>query len=112
MDQFESLSLISEYDQNGIPWLWYEVCQALQQHGVQAIDQLFDYFQQYNHNFDPWVNYLLACSYFTEDELQFPTNRQSRRKLELKVRKLLSKHKSSIMTSNEFISKYKSELRS
>ena len=110
MDQFESLSLTSEYDQNGIPWLWYEVCQALQQHGVQAIDQLFDYFQQYN----PWVNYLLACSYFTEDELQFPTNRQSRRKLELKVRKLLGKHKNNqtFMTSSEFISKYKLELRS
>ena len=61
----------------------YEVCQALQQNagnGVQAIpgefpgiDHLFDYFQQYNTNFDQWVNYLLACSYFTEDELQFPT---------------------------------------
>jgi hypothetical protein len=103
------LDIITEYDEKGIPWKWYYVVEQMEQDGPGALDLLFEYYQEFNSHFDPWLNYLLACSYFSDRELNFPENRRARRYLEQKVQKLLKKCKKDI-SINEFLSTYKSEL--
>ena len=106
----EALSLISETDKNGIPWEWYAVRDNMNKMGVKALPLIFDYYQAQNKNFDPWTNYLLSCSYFTDKELNFPCNRSDRRKLEDKVKKMmkkLPKNKRESLTMTEFLNLYK-----
>ena len=106
------MELISDYDENGVPWRWHYVKAQLNEHGVQALNLLFDYYQEFNPYFDPWVNYLLACSYFTEKELDFPTSRQTRKALKYRVEKIMNNIKDAdALTMNQFISQYRDDLK-
>ena len=111
-EDIQKLKLVNDSDPSGIPWDWHIVRDLMMKYGVQSLPAVFAYYQEFNPHFDPWCNYLLSISYFTEEELNFPTNRSMRRNLELKVRKLMKKHKKDDITVNEFLNMYKNELSS
>ena len=80
--------LISDSDEAGVPLDWYPVRADVVKNGVGAIESIFDYYQEHT-QFDPWVNYQLACSYFTDEELGLTGNRAFRRALEGKVKRMM-----------------------
>jgi hypothetical protein len=55
------------------------------------------------------MNYLLACSHFTKEELGDPTTRTARRRLELKLRKAVKKQKGA-MNVRQFYHEHGAEL--
>ena len=81
-------NLISDSDETGVPLDWYPVRADVVKNGVGAIESIFDYYQEHT-QFDPWVNYQLACSYFTDEELGLTGNRAFRRALEGKVKRMM-----------------------
>ena len=106
-DDVEFLNIVSDTDVSGVPWAWYEVREKLCEKGIGALQDVFEYYQEYNHFFDPWTNYLLACSHFDKEELNGKNNRQYRKQLEFKVKKLIkqqakepNKHMYQIMREN------------
>jgi hypothetical protein len=106
------MELISDYDENGVPWKWHYVKERLDEDGVQALDILFDYYQEFNPYFDAWINYLLACSYFTDKELNFPTNRQTRKALKHRVEKIMKNViDKDAMTMSQFLSQFRDDLQ-
>ena len=80
----------------GLDLDWLEVRDYLCEHGAaKGLEKVFDYYQMKNPRMEAYVNYLLACSHFTEEELEgTPINRAYRRRLETKVKKLLKKRES------------------
>ncbi len=88
-EQRQLLRLTSDTDEKGIPWDWFDVVDELKEHGVLAIESLFDYYETYNTHFDSWTNYLLTCSHFSEQELGYPTSKKAKLKLQKKVNQLM-----------------------
>jgi hypothetical protein len=41
----------------------------------------------------PWINFNIACSHFSKEELNEPTNRHAKRQLQTKIIKLLKQRK-------------------
>ena len=85
----DPFDLIHNCDEKGIPDEWNEVKKKVIEKGVNALEDLFDFHLKYTSYFDDWTNYLLACSYFTPQELGFETNRTIRKQLEFKVKRLM-----------------------
>lgn len=69
---------------------WTEILEHLKEHGPsQTLELIFDFYERYS-PLDAWSNYLLACSHFTEEDLNIcPTNRGTRRQLERRIAKLI-----------------------
>lgn len=87
--------LMSDRDPDtGLKYTWLEIRDTLMNEGVaKALPLIFQYYLQEAKGFDPYSVYLLACSHFSKEELGDPANRNARRRLELKIRKLLKKEK-------------------
>ena len=76
-------------DNLDIPLAFVPVREALMEHGIDAIDILFYYYMDANIHFDPWVNYLCACSAFPISELDDKRNRKTILRLEAYVKQLM-----------------------
>ena len=90
-DYSEFLKIVSDCDSSGIPWTWYEVRKKMCEKGVGALNDVFEYYEEHNQFFDSWTNYLLTLSHFDKEELDGKQNRQYRKQLECKVKKLMKK---------------------
>ena len=92
-EQIDSILLISDTDEKGVPYSFYPVRDALCERGIGALDMLFEYYMEHNTHFDEWINYLLAIAPFSEQELGMPHCKRERQKLERKVKQLINKRK-------------------
>ncbi len=90
-----SLSLVTDTDDKGVPWEWQNICCLLNHRGAGAINDLFDYYLEHNKNFDPWTNYLITLSHFSEGDFEVPKNWVRRAKLEERVRKIIEEESQS-----------------
>ena len=93
-DIYDMLNLVSEYNIDGVPHEWLKIRDRLvKENNIYpgAIDDIFHYYEAHNEKFDSWTNYLLACSIFTDKELNLPTCKKEREKLEKKIKQLLRK---------------------
>ena len=88
--KYDALKTICEFDHDtGLSYDWLEVREQVVIHGVKALRHLFEYYQRNNPHFDDQLNYMCACSHFTPEDLELPTNRATRRALEARIQKLL-----------------------
>ena len=87
------LNLVSEYNIDGVPHEWLKIRDRLVKEGVypNSVTDIFQYYEKHNEKFDSWTNYLLACSIFTDKELNLPTCKKERVHLEKKIKQLLRK---------------------
>lgn len=83
--------VVRSVDADGVPYSFYPVREALCKEGPAAMPILFEWYNDNNPHFDPWINYLLTLSHFTKEELGLKPNRATRKALELKVKKLMKK---------------------
>jgi hypothetical protein len=100
-------SLISDVDpETGLSFAWLDIRQKLMD-GVPPGDVLvdiFEYYQEKNPKMDAWLNFQLALSMFTKEELDGPMNRNGRKKLEQAVKKLIAKRsKKPMQEMNQFM---------
>ena len=90
VSKYDALKTICEFDHDtGLSYDWLEVREQVMLHGVKALRHLFEYYQRNNTHFDEQLNYMCACSHFTPEDLDLPTNRATRRALEARIKKLL-----------------------
>lgn len=85
-------SIVSDKDpETGLPLSWLEVRDYLVEHGAaKGLHKVFEWYLERMPELDPWCVYLISCSHFTEEELEgTPINRNYKRRLEMKVKKLL-----------------------
>ncbi len=90
-------ALISDRDPvSGLTYDWLEIREMLVS-GIpvgKVLPLMFDYYESNNPAMSSWSNYLLACSHFTEHELNDgQANKAYRRKLEVKVKRLIRARK-------------------
>jgi hypothetical protein len=80
-------------DKNGIPLEWNDIKEKLckAENPVDILPEIFDFHMKYTPQFDEFTCYMLACSYFTPEELGTPKNRAQRKQLEARARKLMKK---------------------
>jgi len=91
---------------NGVDYEWLDILDNIAEHGpAKSLDMIFDYYEMKNKRFDSYVNFLLACSHFTTEELEgTPNNRAYRRRLEQKAIKLMKLRKKDPTTNiNQFL---------
>ena len=90
VSKYDALKTICEFDHDtGLSYDWLEVREQVMIHGVKALRHLFEYYQRNNTHFDEQLNYMCACSHFSAADLDLPTNRATRRALEVRIQKLL-----------------------
>lgn len=73
---------------------WDDIIDAMSNsdHPVEiGLPLIFEYYETYNKEMGPWLNYLLSLSYFSDEELNKPTCRNAKRRLQANVTKLLKK---------------------
>jgi hypothetical protein len=99
----DAWSLLSDVDPvSGLPYAWLDIREALMEGGpAKGLPMIFDYYCERNPSMDAYTNYLLACSHFTTEELEMPTSKGARRRLELRIKKAVKKHKGP-MNINKF----------
>ena len=89
--------LISDTDPlSNLPYDWLDILDKFKENvgnEIAVLPDIFQYYQDHSEHFDSWVNYLLACSHFTEYELGLPTSKKMRNKLENKIQQLIRKRK-------------------
>jgi hypothetical protein len=90
MDNFFN-EVVRTVDADGVPYSFYPVRDALCKEGPAAMPILFEWYNENNQQFDPWINFLLTLSHFSEQEMGLKPNRATRKALELKVKKLMKK---------------------
>ena len=91
---------------NGVDYEWLDILDNIAEHGpAKSLDMIFDYYEMKNKRFDSYVNFLLACSHFTAEELEgTPVNRAYYRRLEQKAIKLMKLRKKDSNTNmNQFL---------
>ena len=93
----EAWGLLSDVDPvTGLKYSWLDIREVLMTQGVaSALPLMFEYYLDVNGAMDPYMNYMIACSHFTPEELGHPATKNARRRLQLKMRKLLAKKKDS-----------------
>lgn len=87
-------SMFSDVDQaSGLKYSWLEIREVLmQENGVaKALPLIFDYYCEQNNRMDPYINYSLACSHFTKEELGDVVTKSSQKRLLQRVKKLIQK---------------------
>ena len=113
LENFETLSLISDTNEAGIPWRWFLVKNELKNNGINALNLLFDYYQEFNTNFDPWCNFLISKSHFTDEEMT--RNHKNRRvvsHLEQRVHRIIKQEKENQnITMEKFLNNYVEEFK-
>lgn len=88
--KYDALRLINKFDhETGLSYDWMDVRDEVMLHGVGALRHLFEYYERNNPHFDAQINYMCACSHFTAEDLELPTNRATRRAMEARIQKLL-----------------------
>ena len=98
--------MFSDTNLNGVDYEWLDILDNIAEHGpAKSLDMIFDYYEIKNKRFDSYVNFLLACSHFTTEELEgTPNNRAYRRRLEQKAIKLMKLRKKDSNTNmNQFL---------
>ena len=100
----DAWSLLSDVDPvSGLPYAWLDVREALMEGGpAKALPHIYAYYQERNPQMDSYMNYLLACSHFTKEELGDPTTKGARRRLELRIKKALKKNKGPVQNVRQF----------
>ena len=94
--QFEDSFFETNIEEKTTNYEWEKVKQELMKDGIKAIKFVFEYYQQENPKFDPWINFCLASSHFTKEELE-GSGKSYKKRLEYEVKKLMKKSK-----TNEF----------
>ena len=94
----DAWSLLSDVEPaSGLSYAWLDIREALMEGGpAKGLPLIFDYYCEHNPSMDTYMNFLLACSHFTKEELEMPTTKGARRRLELKMKKLMKKQKGPI----------------
>lgn len=89
----EAWSLLSDKDpETGLTYDWLTIRDVLMNEGVaKGLPMIFEYYNTVNTRMDPYINYMLACSHFTSEELGDPQTRTARKKLQQQVKKLIKK---------------------
>lgn len=100
----DAWSLLSDIDPvTGIDYAWLDIREALMEQGpAKVLGQIYDYYQDRNPSMDSWMNYLLACSHFTKEELGDPIGKGARRRLELRIKKAVKKNKGPVQNYRQF----------
>jgi hypothetical protein len=94
-DNIDIWSLVSNIDEDGNNLEWMAIIDYLNENGnvSKGLEMIYDFYQNKNPNMGSWMNYLLACSHFSEEELGLPCNRYGRKALERKCAKLIKARK-------------------
>ena len=90
-------SMFSDVDQvSGLKYSWLEIREVLMsENGVaKALPLIFDYYCEQNNRMEPYINYSLACSHFTAEELGDVVTKSSQKRLLQRVKKLIQKQQS------------------
>ena len=88
--KYDALKIINTTDhESGLSYDWLEVRDQVVLHGVKALRHLFEYYERNNPHFDSQLNYMCACSHFSAEDLELPTNRSTRRSLEKRIERLI-----------------------
>jgi hypothetical protein len=95
-NKFEDTFFENNRNENEVNYEWEKVRKELMADGVKAIKFVFEYYQQQNTKLDPWINFCLASSHFTHEELN-GTGKAYKKRLEYEVKQLMKKAK-----TNEF----------
>lgn len=100
----DAWSLLSDVEpSSGLAYAWLDIREALVEFGpAKALPMIFDYYCERNNAMDAYMNYLLACSHFTKEELGDPTTKGARRRLELRMKKVLKKNKGPVQNVKQF----------
>jgi hypothetical protein len=88
----DAWSLFSDKDPvSGLSYDWLDIRETLMGiDGVaKALPMIFDYYCKINQRMDPFLNYSLACSHFTAEELGDKVTRSSQKRLMQRVKKLI-----------------------
>ena len=63
--------VLSDANLNGVDYEWLDISDNIAEHGpAKSLDMIFDYYEVKNKRFDSYVNFLLAYSHFTTEELE------------------------------------------
>ena len=87
-------SMFDDTDQaSGLKYSWLEIREVLMsENGVaKALPLIFDYYCEQNSRMDPYINYALACSHFSKDDLGDIVTKSSQKRLLQRVKKLIQK---------------------
>jgi hypothetical protein len=87
-------SMFSDVDQaSGLKYSWLEIREVLMsENGVaKALPLIFEYYCEQNSRMDPYINYSLACSHFTAEELGDVITKSSQKRLLQRVKRLIQK---------------------
>jgi hypothetical protein len=90
--QREACSFLTTVDpETGLDYAWLDIRKRLVdgEPPVSVLPAIFEYYEEKNNRCDSWINYQLACSHFSKEEIGDPKNRWERKKLEAKVKKLM-----------------------
>ena len=111
-DKRDAWSLLSDIDPaSGLPYAWLDILEELTEGGpAKALPMIYEYYMERNPNMDSYMNYLLACSHFTKEELGDPTTKGARRRLELRIKKAIKKNKGPIQNFRQFYHEHGAEL--
>ena len=95
-NKFEDTFFEDNRNENEVNYAWEKVRNELMKDGVKAIKFVFEYYQNVNPKLDPWINFCLASSHFTTEELE-GSGKNYKKRLEYEVKQLMKKAK-----TNEF----------
>ena len=87
----EAYLLLSDKDPiTGLSYDWLDIRDVLCSEGCgKALPMIFEYYQQVNPRMDAYLNYMITCSHFDDEEMGLPATRTARKRLALKVKKLM-----------------------
>ena len=97
-------SMFSDVDQvSGLKYSWLEIREVLMsENGVaKALPLIFEYYCEQNSRMDPYINYSLACSHFTAEELGDVITKSSQKRLLQRVKRLIQKQQSATPLSTK-----------
>ena len=108
----DAWSLLSDVDPaSGMPYAWLDILEVLAEGGpAKALPHIYDYYCEINPLMDSYMNYLLACSHFTKEELGDPVTKGARRRLELRLKKAVKKNKGPVQNIRQFYHEHGAEI--
>ena len=108
----DAWSLLSDIDPvTGIDYAWLDIREALMEGGpAKALGLIYDYYQDRNPSMDSYMNFLLALSHFSKQELGDPVTKGARRRLELRIKKAMKKQKGPVQNVKQWYYEHGTEL--
>ena len=81
-------SMITDVDAEGVPYSWLEVRKQIEEHGILALECVFNWHMDNTPYFDTMTNFYLACTYF-DDPVKYNDVIKEITRVEMKARKLI-----------------------